>query len=160
MSAYRNTLALQDLIEQLRNTRHGDDVANHLRIARYDMISITKQICDLFVDWIAMNNVEFHINTMTPVLWVWIDRRKMEFALRVLLSNALKIPIVWKITINLSVVRVKGKAFCSFSIQDDGLGESESTRLGLKQIADMTENSGAILRVILPRMRQEPNIRY
>ena len=47
LSAYRNTLALQDLIEQLRNTRHGDDVANHLRIARYDMISITKQICDL-----------------------------------------------------------------------------------------------------------------
>ena len=145
LSAYRNTLALQDLIEQLRNTRHGDDVANHLRIARYDMISITKQICDLFVDWIAMNNVEFHINTMTPVLWVWIDRRKMEFALRVLLSNALKNTYRFgKITINLSVVRVKGKAFCSFSIQDDGLGESESTRLGLKQIADMTENSGAI----------------
>lgn len=68
-------------------------MANHLRIARYDMISITKQICDLFVDWIAMNNVEFHINTQTSVLWVWIDRRKMEFALRVLLSNALKIPI-------------------------------------------------------------------
>lgn len=109
------------------------------------MISITKQICDLFVDWIAMNNVEFHINTMTPVLWVWIDRRKMEFALRVLLSNALKNTYRFgKITINLSVVRVKGKAFCSFSIQDDGLGESESTRLGLKQIADMTENSGAI----------------
>lgn len=144
LSAYRNTLALQDLIEQLRNTRHGDDVANHLRIARYDMISITKQICDLFVDWIAMNNVEFHINTMTPVLWVWIDRRKMEFALRVLLSNALKNTYRFgKITINLSVVRVKGKAFCSFSIQDDGLNENESTRLGLKQIADMTEASGA-----------------
>ena len=145
LSAYRNTLALQDLIEQLRNTRHGDDVANHLRIARYDMISITKQICDLFVDWIAMNNVEFHINTQTSVLWVWIDRRKMEFALRVLLSNALKNTYRFgKISINISVVRSNGKAYCSFSIQDDGLGESESTRLGLKQIVDMTESSGAI----------------
>ena len=121
-------LALQDLIEQLRNTRHGDDVANHLQIARYDMISITKQICDLFVDWIAMNNVEFHINTQTSVLWVWIDRRKMEFALRVLLSNALKNTYRFgKISINISVVRSNGKAYCSFSIQDDGLGESEST---------------------------------
>ena len=145
LSAYRNTLALQDLIEQLRNTRHGDDVANHLRIARYDMISITKQICDLFVDWIAMNNVEFHINTQTSVLWVWIDRRKMEFALRVLLSNALKNTYRFgKISINISVVRSNGKAYCSFSIQDDGLGESESTRLGLKQIVDMTESFGAI----------------
>ena len=117
LSAYRNTLALQDLIEQLRNTRHGDDVANHLRIARYDMISITKQICDLFVDWIAMNNVEFHINTQTSVLWVWIDRRKMEFALRVLLSNALKNTYRFgKISINISVVRSNGKAYCSFSL--------------------------------------------
>ena len=112
---------------------------------RQDMISITKQICDLFVDWIAMNNVEFHINTQTSVLWVWIDRRKMEFALRVLLSNALKNTYRFgKISINISVVRSNGKAYCSFSIQDDGLGESESTRLGLKQIVDMTESSGAI----------------
>lgn len=42
------------------------------------------------------------------------------------------------------MVRSNGKAYCSFSIQDDGLGESESTRLGLKQIVDMTESSGAI----------------
>lgn len=161
LSAYRNTLALQDLIEQLRNTRHGDDVANHLRIARYDMISITKQICDLFVDWIAMNNVEFHINTQTSVLWVWIDRRKMEFALRVLLSNALKNTYRFgKISINISVVRSNGKAYCSFSIQDDGLGESESTRLGLKQIVDMTESSGAIFEGISLEDETEPNIRY
>lgn len=42
------------------------------------------------------------------------------------------------------MVRSNGKAYCSFSIKDDGLGESESTRLGLKQIVDMTESSGAI----------------
>lgn len=144
LSAYRNTLALQDLVEQLRNTRHGDDVANHLRVARYDMVSITKQICDLFVDWIAMNNVEFHIDTQTSSIWVWIDRRKVEFALRVLLSNALKNTYRYgKITIDISIVRSNDKGYCSFSIQDDGLGESESTRLGLKQIADMAEASGA-----------------
>ena len=145
LSAYRNTLALQDLTDQLRNTRHGDDVANHLRIARYDMVEITKQICDLFVDWIAMNNVEFHIDTQASRLWLWIDRRKMEFALRVLLSNALKNTYRYgKIMIDLSVTSVDGKSYCAFSIQDEGLDGSESTRLGLKQIADMAESSGAI----------------
>ena len=60
-----------------------------------------------------MNNVEFHINTQTSVLWVWIDRRKMEFALRVLLSNALKNTYRFgKISINISVVRSNGKAYC------------------------------------------------
>lgn len=59
LSAYRNTLALQDLADQLIGTRRANDVANYLRIARYDLVEISRQICDLFVDWVAMNNVDF-----------------------------------------------------------------------------------------------------
>lgn len=88
LSAYRNTLAMQDLADQLIGTHRSNDVANYLRIARYDMVEIARQICDIFVDWVAMNNIDFRINTQTPTLWVWMDRRKMEFALRMLLSNA------------------------------------------------------------------------
>ena len=114
LSAYRNTLALQDMMYQLQDIRHGDDVANHMRIARYDLVDITKQICDLFVDWIAMNNIDFKINTQTPVLWVWVDRRKMEYALRTMLSNSLKNTFMYgKITIDIAVVKVDGKSCCS-----------------------------------------------
>ncbi len=104
LSAYRNTLAMQDLADQLIGTRRSNDVANYLRIARYDMVEITRQICDIFVDWVAMNNVDFRINTQTPVLWVWMDRRKMEFALRMLLSNAFKNTFAYgKVTLDISV---------------------------------------------------------
>ena len=141
LSAYRNTLALQDMMYQLQDIRHGDDVANHMRIARYDLVDITKQICDLFVDWIAMNNIDFKINTQTPVLWVWIDRRKMEYALRTMLSNSLKNTFMYgKITIDIAVVKVDGKSCCSLSVQDDGLDAQDSARIGLKQIADMAES--------------------
>lgn len=140
LSAYRNTLALQDMMYQLQDIRHGDDVANHMRIARYDLVDITKQICDLFVDWIAMNNIDFKINTQTPVLWVWVDRRKMEYALRTLLSNSLKNTFMYgKITIDIKVVRIDGKACCSLSIHDDGLDAQDSARIGLKQISDMAD---------------------
>lgn len=140
LSAYRNTLALQDMMYQLRDIRHGDDVANHMRIARYDLVDMTKQICDLFVDWIAMNNIDFKINTQVQALWVWVDRRKMEYALRTLLSNSLKNTFMYgKITINIAVVKVDGKPYCSLSIQDDGLDAQDSARMGLKQIADMAE---------------------
>ena len=37
ISAYHNTLALRDMMYQLQDIRHGDDVANHMRIARYDL---------------------------------------------------------------------------------------------------------------------------
>ena len=144
LSAYRNTLAMQDLADQLIGTRRSNDVANYLRIARYE---IARQICDIFVDWVAMNNVDFRINTQTPALWVWMDRRKMEFALRMLLSNAFKNTFVYgKVTLDISVVNENGKAYSALVVTDEGLDEDESTRRGLKQIMDMADAIGGMYR--------------
>lgn len=147
LSAYRNTLAMQDLADQLIGTRRSNDVANYLRIARYDMVEIARQICDIFVDWVAMNNVDFRINTQTPALWVWMDRRKMEFALRMLLSNAFRNTFVYgKVTLDISVVNENGKAYSALVVTDEGLDEDESTRRGLKQIMDMADAIGGMYR--------------
>lgn len=147
LSAYRNTLAMQDLADQSSGTRRSNDVANYLRIARYDMVEIARQICDIFVDWVAMNNVDFRINTQTPALWVWMDRRKMEFALRMLLSNAFKNTFVYgKVTLDISVVNENGKAYSALVVTDEGLDEDESTRRGLKQIMDMADAIGGMYR--------------
>lgn len=147
LSAYRNTLAMQDLADQLIGTHRSNDVANYLRIARYDMVEIARQICDIFVDWVAMNNIDFRINTQTPALWVWMDRRKMEFALRMLLSNAFKNTFVYgKVTLDISVVNENGKAYSTLVVTDEGLDEDESTRRGLKQIMDMADAIGGMYR--------------
>ena len=147
LSAYRNTLAMQDLADQLIGTHRSNDVANYLRIARYDMVEIARHICDIFVDWVAMNNVDFRINTQTPALWVWMDRRKMEFALRMLLSNAFKNTFVYgKVTLDISVVNENGKAYSALVVTDEGLDEDESTRRGLKQIMDMADAIGGMYR--------------
>ena len=147
LSAYRNTLAMQDLADQLIGTHRSNDVANYLRIARYDMVEIARQICDIFVDWVAMNNIDFRINTQTPALWVWMDRRKMEFALRMLLSNAFNNTFVYgKVTLDISVVNENGKAYSALVVTDEGLDEDESTRRGLKQIMDMADAIGGMYR--------------
>lgn len=147
LSAYRNTLVMQDLADQLIGTHRSNDVANYLRIARYDMVEIARQICDIFVDWVAMNNIDFRINTQTPTLWVWMDRRKMEFALRMLLSNAFKNTFVYgKVTLDISVVNENGKAYSALVVTDEGLDEDESTRRGLKQIMDMADAIGGMYR--------------
>ena len=147
LSAYRNTLAMQDLADQLIGTHRSNDVANYLRIARYDMVEIARQICDILVDWVAMNNIDFRINTQTPALWVWMDRRKMEFALRMLLSNAFKNTFVYgKVTLDISVVNENGKAYSALVVTDEGLDEDESTRRGLKQIMDMADAIGGMYR--------------
>lgn len=143
LSAYRNTLALQDLADQLIGTGRANDVASYLRVARYDLVEISRQICDLFVDWVAMNNVDFQVNTQTSVLWIWLDRRKMEYALRTLLSNAFKNTFVYgKVSLNISVINKEGKAYCAISVQDEGLDENENTRRGLKQVNDMMDDIG------------------
>lgn len=147
LSAYRSTLAMQDLADLLIGTHRSNDVANYLRIARYDMVEIARQICDIFVDWVAMNNIDFRINTQTPALWVWMDRRKMEFALRMLLSNAFKNTFVYgKVTLDISVVNENGKAYSTLVVTDEGLDEDESTRRGLKQIMEMADAIGGMYR--------------
>lgn len=148
LSAYRNALALQDVSLQLRSARLGEDVANHLRVARYDLIELTRQICDLFIDWIAMNNVDFRINTPFPALWIWCDRRKIEFALRILLTNAMKNTFMYgRIIIDLSIASSDDKKKCCLlSLFDEGLGETENDRPGLKLIADMAATAGLSFR--------------
>lgn len=149
LSAYRNTLAMQDLADQLIGTRRANDVSNYLRIARYDMVDIARQCSDLFVDWVAMNNVDFRINTQTKTLWVWMDRRKMEFALRMLLSNAFKNTFAYgKVTMSLSVVNEGGKAYCTVKVSDEGLDEEKGARRGLRQIIDMVGDIGGIYRTV------------
>ncbi|WP_106831541.1 hybrid sensor histidine kinase/response regulator transcription factor [Parabacteroides pacaensis] len=143
LSAYRNSLALQDLADQLIDTRHASTVSKHLRIARYNIVDITKQICDLFVDWIAMNKIEFTLSTDNPALWVWIDRRKMEYSLRMLLSNSFQNTYLYgKISVDISVKKIEDKGYCVIAVQDDGLNENESTRRGLLQIENMVQDLG------------------
>lgn len=145
ISAYRNTLALQDFADQLIGTRRTNDVASYLRVARYDMIEIASQSCDLFVDWIAMNSIDFRVTTQTDVLWVWLDRRKMEYALRTLLTNALKSTFVYgKVVLDISVERREDTAYCNLTVSDEGLDENESARRGLRQVMDMVEDIGGI----------------
>lgn len=145
LSAYRNTLALQDLADQLIGSRRANDVANYLRVARYDMVEIVRQSCDLFVDWIALNSVDFRLTTQTDILWVWFDRRKMEYAIRTVITNALKNTFAYgKVTLDISVVKRDGSSYCSLSVYDEGLDESESARRGLRQVTDMIDDIGGI----------------
>lgn len=147
LSAYRNTLAMQDLADQLIGTRRASDIASYLRIARYNIVEIVRQSCDLFVDWVAMNNVDFRINPQAPALWVWIDRRKMEFALRMLLTNAFKNTFSYgKVMLDISVIREAGKAYCALVLKDEGLDEDENARRGLKQIIDLASDIDGIYR--------------
>ena len=63
--------------------------------------------------------------------------------MRTLLSNAFKNTFSYgKVSLNLSVVQKDGKAYCSLSVEDEGLDENESTRRGLKQVSDMIDDIG------------------
>lgn len=143
LSAYRNALSMQDLADQLIDTRSSGLGASHPRVARYDMVAIVQQVCDLFIDWIAMNKVDFRLVTQIPNIWMWFDRRKFEFALRVLLTNSLRNTFLYgKVLIDISIERINGKGFCAITIRDDGLNEEESMRRGMKQITEMAESLG------------------
>lgn len=147
LSAYRNALSLQDLADQLIGLQKINDTTDYLRIARYDIVEITRQISDIFVDWQVMNNIDFHIEAQNPALWVWIDRRKMEFSLRMLLTNAFKNTFAYgKVSVDISVIQESGVSYCALAVKDEGLDESKSVRRGLKQVEDMASAMGGMFR--------------
>ena len=147
LSAYRNALSLQDLADQLIGLQKTNDSTDYLRIARYDIVEITRQISDIFVDWQVMNNIDFHIEAQVSALWVWIDRRKMEFSLRMLLTNAFRNTFAYgKAGVNISVVQEDSVAYCALAVKDEGLDESDTVRHGLKQIEDMAVAMGGMFR--------------
>lgn len=143
LTAYRNTLSMQDLADQLTGLKRSDSMVGCFRVARYNLMDILQQICDIYVDWVAMNQIDFYINSDISSLWVWIDRRKIEFAFRMLLSNALKSSFAYgKVSIEVSIVKENGNSYCRLDFQDEGLDESQSTRRGLKQIKEMIDSMG------------------
>lgn len=143
LTAYRNTLSMQDLADQLTGLKRSDSMVGCFRVARYNLMDILQQICDIYVDWVAMNQIDFYINSDISSLWVWIDRRKIEFAFRMLLSNALKSSFAYgKVSIEVSIVKEDGNSYCRLDFQDEGLDESQSTRRGLKQIKEMIDSMG------------------
>ncbi|EHQ25906.1 two-component regulator propeller domain-containing protein [Mucilaginibacter paludis] len=87
---YRNARRLLSLVDQLLLFRKAESEADHLKIVKLDLVSLSKEVFLCFTHQARMKRIGFEFHANAEYLEVYADREKVEIALFNLLSNAVK----------------------------------------------------------------------
>ena len=118
---YRNARRLLSLVDQLLLFRKADAEMDNLKIAKLDLVSLSKEVFLCFTHQARTKNIQYDFNADAESLPIFADREKIEIALFNLLSNAFKFTPdggVIKFTI------AQSDEFATLSVEDSGCGIS------------------------------------
>lgn len=139
--AYRNSISLQDICNQLLNIHQQENYGSKLNVAPYSASSIADEVVRSSYELLNVSPINLHYDKDNKInTEIWIDRKKINFVLRNILSNAYRhISYSGTIRFSVNISTINGKNFCLFTIEDDGkemVEESSVTYLG-------ADNSGS-----------------
>lgn len=120
--AYRNSISMQDVCNQLLNIHQQESYDSHLNVAPYTASNIADMVVRSSYELLNANPIKLHYDKDNRInMKIWIDRKRIEFVLRNILSNAYRhISYSGNIRFSVSVNTLKGKEYCTFQIEDDG----------------------------------------
>ena len=133
--AYRNSISLQDICNQLLNIHQQEDYNLKLNIAPYPASMIADAVVRSSYELLNVSPINLHYDKDNKInTEIWIDRKKIDFVLSNILSNAYRhISYSGSIYFTVKASTINGKDFCLFTIEDDGkeiIEESSVTFLG------------------------------
>lgn len=88
--AEKNSNRLMRLVNQILDFRKLEQDSLELKVVSFDLVSFCKELCELFVDKAARNEVQFRFHSELGSCLIWADKDKLETVLYNLLSNAFK----------------------------------------------------------------------
>lgn len=120
--AYRNSISMQDVCNQLLNIHEQEAYDAHLNVAPYMASDIADMVVRSSYELLNVNPIKLHYDKDNRInMELWIDRKKIGFVLRNILSNAYRhISYAGNVRFSVNVSTIKGKEFCIFQIEDDG----------------------------------------
>lgn len=133
--AYRNSISLQDICNQLLNIHQQESYGSKLSVAPYTASSIADEAVRLSYELLNVNPINLYYDKDKRInTELWVDRKKILFVLRNILSNAYRhISYSGTIRFIVSISTINEKNFCLFTIEDDGkqmVKDSSITFLG------------------------------
>lgn len=120
--AYRNSLEMQDTCNQLLFLYKAGNNTNELDVCECNILKLTDNIVKSLAELVKSNRMDFQYKKLDKEnFMVWIDKPKMDFVIRNLLSNALR-HIAYSGTVSLEVSEdiMDGKPCCLVRIWDNG----------------------------------------
>lgn len=120
--AYRNSISLQDICNQLLNIHQQESYSPKLNVAPYPASVIADTVVRASHELLNVSPINLHYDKDNKInTEIWIDRKKIIFILSNILSNAYRhISYSGSIHFTVNTSTINGKDFCLFTIEDDG----------------------------------------
>ncbi len=133
--AYRNSISMQDVCNQLLSIHQEETYGAQFKVSHYSASSIADDVVRTSYELLNVSPINLYYDKDNRInTEIWIDRKKINFILRNILSNAYRhISYSGNIRFGVSISNINGKDFCLFTIEDDGkemVEESSVTFLG------------------------------
>ena len=120
--AYRNSISLQDICNQLLNIHQQESYSPKLNVAPYPASVIADTVVRASHELLNVSPINLHYDKDNKInTEIWIDRKKIIFILSNILSNTYRhISYSGSIHFTVNTSTINGKDFCLFTIEDDG----------------------------------------
>ncbi len=121
LSIKRNTLNMQNLINELLEFRKSEQGHLQLKVSRQDFVKFLYEVYLSFAEYANYRQIKFNFECKEQELYLWFDAVQMQKVFYNLISNAFKYTPKDG-TISLQVAQSEGEVFVS--ILDSGVGIS------------------------------------
>ena len=120
--AYRNAVSMQDVCNLMVDIFEQEDKSSKLKVAPYKSLDIINRAISASSDLLNVTHIKLHFDKDSQANnEIWIDRKKIEYIFRNVLSNAYRhISYAGNISIKSSIETIDGIEYCCYKIKDDG----------------------------------------
>lgn len=154
--AYRSSMGIQDICNQLLSIYQHRNNDYQLKVASYAVGELANSVVHSFYELLnscpitLLYDKEKQIDTQ-----IWVDYERVEFILKCIFSNAYRhISYAGSIWFTINVAEIDNKKYCIFIVKDDGknaVEESSVIYLG-RSGYDMLDNHGELAVDIMKEM--------
>lgn len=119
--AYRNAIGMQNVCDLLLRLHEQENEELQLKVSHYPVTQIAEQVIASLHELLNVTPIQLTYERNNMDLEIWIDRRKLDFVLKNILSNAFRhISYAGNIQFTTSIENIEGREYALFQIKDDG----------------------------------------
>lgn len=127
--AYRSSMSIQDICNQLLSIYQHRNSDNQLKVAPYRVDELANSVVHSFYELLNSCPITLFYDKEKKIdTEIWIDYRRVEFVLQCMFSNAYRhISYAGSIWFSISLVEINNKKYCQFVLRDNGKNVEESS---------------------------------
>lgn len=120
--AYRNTISMQDVCNLMLNIYEQENDNSSLQVGPYPVYEIVNSAISSSNELLNVAPIKLYYDKNNRIKKeVWIDRKKIEYLFRNILSNAYRhISYAGNVHVKVSIENIDAKGYFCFQVKDDG----------------------------------------